>query len=77
MKATIAMLAVLALTISCSKVQKAEKNMDDMNSSTKALGGNMDEMKSTTTTMYQQIRSKESEDTRNKKLEILNICIIM
>lgn len=72
MKATIAMLAVLALTISCSKVQKAEKNMDDMSSSTKALGGNMDEMKSTTTTMYQQIRSKESEDTRNKKFEILN-----
>jgi hypothetical protein len=30
-----------------------------------------DDMKDTTAVMYQQIRSKEAEDTRNKKMAIL------
>lgn len=71
MKKSVVLLAVLSLSVSCSKVEKAEKNMDQMKNKTEQMSATTDEMKETTTVMYQQIRSKEAEDTRNKKFEIL------
>lgn len=72
MKQSALLLAVLSFSVACSKVDKAEKNMNDMKDNTVAMSKTTDEMKDTTTIMYQQIRSKEAEDTRNKKFEILN-----
>ena len=45
--------------------------MDSMKAKTEQMSSTTDEMKETTTVMYQQIRSKEAEDTRNKKFTIL------
>lgn len=65
MKKSLVLLAILSLSVSCSKIKDAEKNMNNMNVKTT-------QMKDNTTVMYQQVRSKEAEDTRNKKFEILN-----
>lgn len=72
MKKSVTLLAVLALSISCSKVEKAEKNMDTMKDKTNKMAATTDKMKDTTTIMYTQVRSKEAEDTRSKKFEILS-----
>jgi hypothetical protein len=72
MKKPVVLLAVLTLSVSCSKVEKVEKNMDKMMQKTQQMSSTTEEMKETHTIMYQQIRSKEAEDTRNKKFEILN-----
>ncbi len=71
MKYPLLVLATLAFTVSCSKVQEVEKNMNEMKSTTELMSTTTDDMKETTTVMYQQIRSKEAEDTRNKKFIIL------
>ncbi len=63
---------IIAFYVSCSKVEKVEKNMDTMKTQTEQMSSTTEEMKETTTVMYQQIRSKEAEDTRNKKFEILS-----
>ncbi len=63
---------IIAFSVSCSKVEKVEKNMDTMKLKTEQMSSTTVEMKETTTVMYQQIRSKEAEDTRSKKFEILN-----
>jgi hypothetical protein len=71
MKYSAVIIASLALSVSCSKVQKVEKNMDNMMQKTEQMSTTTGDMKETTTIMYQQIRSKEAEDTRNKKFIIL------
>jgi hypothetical protein len=71
MKYSAVLIASLALSVSCSKVQKVEKNMDNMMQKTEQMSTTTGDMKETTTIMYQQIRSKEAEDTRNKKFIIL------
>jgi hypothetical protein len=71
MNYSLLVLATLAITVSCSKVQEVEKNMNEMKSTTELMSTTTDDMKETTTVMYQQIRSKEAEDTRNKKFIIL------
>lgn len=71
MKHSALIVAALSLAVSCSKVEKVEKNMDSMKAQTEQMSSTTDDMKETTTVMYQQIRSKEAEDTRNKKFIIL------
>ena len=45
--------------------------MDSMTNSTGEMSSTTDEMKDTTSVMYQQVRSKEAEDTRHKKMTII------
>lgn len=71
MKKLILPVSVLALFCSCSKIKKLEDNMDNMTSRTGQMSSTTDEMKDTTSVMYQQVRSKEAEDTRNKKMTII------
>ncbi len=79
MKNTSVLFASLVLAVSCSKIQKfedkttsMEKTTKDMSSTTHSMSETTQDMKATTDTMYKQIRSKEAEDTRNKKFTILN-----
>ena len=67
MKKSVLILAVLSLSISCSKVNKMEKNMDSMKAKIEQISSTTEEMKTTTVVIYQQ-----AEDTRNKKFNILN-----
>lgn len=71
MKKLLFPICTLALMCSCSKIEKLEKNMDSMTNRTTNMSQTTDDMKDTTAVMYQQIRSKEAEDTRNKKMAIL------
>jgi hypothetical protein len=61
----------LLLLASCSKVQEIDKRTQTMVRSTSDVSTTTESMKETTTMMYQQIRSKEAEDTRDKKFQIL------
>ena len=60
----VVLIAFISLSVSCSKVKEAEKTMETMKEQTT-------EMKENTSVMYQQVRSKEAEDTRNKKFDII------
>lgn len=71
MNKSIVLLAVLSFSVACSKVEKAEKNMDSMKNQTVLMSQTTEKMEETTNVMYQQVRSKEAEDTRNKKFAIL------
>lgn len=64
MNKLVTFLALISLFVSCSKVKEAEKTMNTMKEQTT-------QMKENTSVMYQQVRSKEAEDTRNKKFEII------
>ncbi|MGE3610556.1 MAG: hypothetical protein AB7I27_13280 [Bacteriovoracaceae bacterium] len=69
---TLAVLATLTLFASCSKIKDFESKTNNMEKSTSAVSQTTQDMKDVTTTMYQQIRNKESEETRNRKFAILN-----
>jgi len=56
---------------SCSKVQELDKRTLNMERSTSDVSTTTESMKETTTIMYQQIRSKEAEDTRDEKFQVL------
>lgn len=71
MKKSSMVLACLLLTGACSKVKELDKRTENMEKATETMSGTTDEMKETTASMYQQIRSKEAEDTRDKKFAIL------
>lgn len=71
MKTLILPVSLLALLCSCSKIKKLEDNMDNMTNRTGQMSSTTDAMKETTAVMYQQVRSKEAEDTRNKKMTII------
>jgi hypothetical protein len=64
MQSSLLVFAVLLLGASCSKVDNMEKRTKKMERST-------DELKQTTSVMYQQIRSKDSEENREKKFELV------
>lgn len=66
-RSTSVALVCLALTGACSKVKDFEKKTASMEKTTKEMSGTTNEMKATTTTMYRQIRSKEAEETRERK----------
>jgi hypothetical protein len=67
------LLMSLALLVSCSKVDKMEDKTTSMEKTTKSMSTTTDRLESTTATMYQQIRSKESEATRDTKFhEVLD-----
>lgn len=61
----------LLFVVSCSKVQEIDKRTQSMERSTSDVSTTTESMKETTTIMYQQIRSKEAEDTRDEKFQIL------
>lgn len=71
MKTSSALLMCLLLTTACSKVKELDKRTENMEKSTERVSAVTDDLKETTTIMYQQIRSKEAEDTRDEKFEIL------
>lgn len=71
MKTSSVLLACLLLSTACSKVQELDKRTENMEKSTEKVSAVTDDLKETTTIMYQQIRSKEAEDTRDEKFEIL------
>lgn len=71
MKKSLIVLASLILSCGCSKVKELDKRTENMEKSTEKVSAVTDEMKETTTVMYQQIRSKEAEDTRDEKFAIL------
>ena len=71
MNKSLALLAILSFSVACSKVEKAEKNMQSMKTQTEQMSQTTEQMEETTNVMYQQVRSKEAEDTRNKKFSIL------
>lgn len=85
MKKSSLVLACLMLSVSCSKVKEMDdrtKNMDKNTEKVSATTVQMkeitdemktitDQMRDVTGTMYQQIRSKEAEETRDRKFEIL------
>src|SRR6476659_3335992 len=71
MKTSSALLACLLLTTACSKVNQLDKRTENMEKSTEKVSAVTDDLKETTTIMYQQIRSKEAEDTRDEKFTIL------
>jgi hypothetical protein len=71
MKTSSVVLACLLLTTACSKVNELDKRTENMEKSTEKVSNVTDDLKETTTIMYQQIRSKEAEDTRDEKFEIL------
>lgn len=64
MNKLVVFLALISLSLSCSKIKEAEKTMNTMKEQTT-------QMKDNTSVMYQQVRSKEAEDTRNKKFDII------
>lgn len=61
----------LFIIASCSKVQELDKRTQSMERSTSDVSTTTENMKETTTIMYQQIRSKEAEDTRDEKFQLL------
>lgn len=63
--------AFLVLSVACSKVQKIDKRTESMEKATTEVSATTESMKETTSIMYRQIRSKEAEDTREKKFQIL------
>lgn len=71
MNKSLALLAILSFSVACSKVEKVEKNMDSMKNQTEQMSQTTEEMEETTNVMYQQIRSKEARDTRNKEWAII------
>ncbi len=71
MKTSSVVLTCLLLTSACSKVKELDKRTENMEKSTERVSAVTDDLKETTTIMYQQIRSKEAEDTRDEKFEIL------
>lgn len=78
MKHLLAVLALPLVLASCSKVEELDKRTKSMESATSSMSGTTkgmsdttDRMKEVTSEMYKQIRQKEAEDTRNKKLDIL------
>lgn len=64
-------LACLLLSAACSKVKELDQRTESMEKTTKEMSGTTGDMKETTSTMYLQIRSKEAEDTRDEKFNIL------
>ena len=66
----VVLIAFISLSVSCSKVKEAEKTMETMKEQTT-------EMKENTSVMYQQVRSKEAEDTRNKLIKERNDKLII
>ena len=78
MKYSSLVLATLLLSVSCSKVKELDdrtKNMDEnttkMSSTTNDMSRKMDETNQNTGNMYQQLRLKEAEETRERKFAIL------
>lgn len=61
----------LVLSVACSKVQKIDKRTESMERATTEVSTTTEAMKETTSVMYRQIRSKEAEDSREKKFQIL------
>lgn len=85
-------LTTLILISSCSKIKKAETNMDEMNVQTTQMNNKMDvtnanmdttnskmqDMKDVTSDMYYQKRPKDAEDARRKQfLDLMNPSIRM
>lgn len=60
LSASFVLIAALSLSVACSK-KAADSNQKQIN-----------ELSERTTIIYEQVRSKEAEETRNKKFEILN-----
>lgn len=69
--------AILTLTAgmmvlsACSKVEELDKRTKTMTDTTTEMAKTTGEMKDVTSHMYPQIRTKEAEDTRNKKMQII------
>jgi hypothetical protein len=71
MKKSSLVLACLLFAGACSKVKELDKRTENMEKATSKMSATTDDLKDTTTVMYQQIRSKEAEDTRDEKFDIL------
>jgi hypothetical protein len=71
MKTSLMILACLLFLAACSKVKELDKRTESMEKATGKMSSTTDDLKDTTTVMYRQIRSKESEATRETKFEIL------
>lgn len=71
MKKSSIVLTCLLLTTACSKVKELDQRTESMEKTTKEMSGTTGDMKETTSTMYLQIRSKEAEDTRDEKFNVL------
>ena len=71
MKTSSMVLACLMLAASCSKVKELDKRTENMEKATETMSSTTDDMKDTMANMYQQIRSKEAEDTRDEKFTLL------
>jgi hypothetical protein len=75
--AMLVLLSTLNMT-SCSKVKDLEnkttnmdRNTSEMNNTTNQMKDTTIQMKDTTSNMYSQIRTKETEDSRSKKMTII------
>jgi hypothetical protein len=70
MRTSLVLLSVLSL-VACSKVKELDQRTENLEKSTQKVSKTTNEMQETTSVMYQQIRSKEAEDTRDEKFTIL------
>lgn len=65
------LIATLLFVVSCSKIKELDKRTEKMENSTEQMSKTTDEMRDTTGTMYQQLRSKDAEETRDRQFRAL------
>lgn len=65
------LLAVLAFSVACSRVEKAEKTMTDMKKQTQEMSSTTNDMNATMEAQYQQLRSGDTVAIRADKFKVL------
>ncbi len=65
------LLVALVLVSACSKVKEINKRTQSMERATEQVSNTTEDLRETTTVMYQQERSREAEATREEKFQIL------
>lgn len=63
--------ASFSTQLGCSKVQELDDRTKKMADTTGQMAKTTEEMKESMSHMYPQVRTKEAEDTRNKKMQII------
>ena len=71
MNIPVILLAVLSLSVACSRVEKAEKTMTDMKQQTKEMSSTTNDMNATMESQYQQLRSGDTVTIRGNQFKIL------
>lgn len=71
MKTPVILLAVLAFSVACSKVEKAEKTMTDMKKQTETMSSTTDSMSSKMEAQYMQLRSGDTAKLRSEQYKTL------